>query len=626
MGIVAGTAGHIDHGKSSLVMALTGQDPDRLKEEKSRGITIELGYVFMPMPDGEVLAFIDVPGHERFVRQMVAGVATVDFFLMVVAADEGVMPQTREHLDVLDLLGVHRGLVALTKCDLVDSEMQDLAEADVMELLEGTPFDGTPVLRVSAMTGEGLDGLRDALAEMAAGTGQRDASGRFRLFVDRVFVLKGFGTIVAGTAVSGSVRPGDSLQVQPGGSVHRVRELSVNNRRGAEEGRAGDRVALNLVGLEAEQVERGSCLSDRGLLEPTLSLDTECRILPGAPPLRRNQRVRLHTGTAEVMARAVPVEEGPVPPGTSGFVHFQLESPVAALPGDDLVLRMYSPVVTIGGGTVLEVGTRKVRRKHADTRSRHLELLAEGDPADLLMERLRDAGRTGVVPASVLGEAGIDGADALEAAERLLEQGMAVRLGEGPEARMVDAEAFRQAQDLLLEALGTHHEASPLSPGLPSAAPGRILAGAPASFVKGVLAGLEAEGRMERRGAWLALAGHPEDIPEELAPDADRLVDAVEGAGPEGLPEDAAGDPVTAEALVERGLLHRLGSGSLVTDRDLRATAASATAELGEDGFTLARLRDLMGVSRKVALLWAELMDELGLTVRRGDRRYPTRR
>ena len=322
MGVIVGTAGHIDHGKSQLVKYLTGSDPDRLKEEKERGITIELGYVFMPAPDGSVISFIDVPGHERFIRQMVAGTATVDCFLLVVAADEGIMPQTKEHLDILKLLGVEKGIVALTKCDLVDDEMQKLVESEIEEYFEDSVFSGTPVYRVSSMTGSGMEELRKVLVKLTEDAGQRYSEGKFRLDIDRVFVLEGFGTIVGGTAASGSVSVGDELELQPGGGKYRVREMRVNANKDVKTGVAGDRIALNLVGLRKDDVLRGSCVAEPGYLQVQNSLDTSLILLETAKPLKKYQRVRLHTGTAEVMARAIPVDTAVISPGTSGYVHF----------------------------------------------------------------------------------------------------------------------------------------------------------------------------------------------------------------------------------------------------------------------------------------------------------------
>ena len=622
MGVIVGTAGHIDHGKSTLVKYLTGVDPDRLKEEKERGITIELGYVFMPLPDGGILSFIDVPGHERFVRQMVAGVATVDCFLLVVSADEGVMPQTREHLDVLDLLDVTNGIVVLTKCDLVDEEMQQLAEADVREYLSGTRFAESPIFRVSAGTGQGMEELRSQLVRLAGETMQKNAAGRFRLDVDRVFVLRGFGTIVAGTAISGTVKVGDRLELQPEGGTYRVREMSVNHQRKCESGSAGDRIALNMVGLETEDVVRGSCLAEPGYLIPRLSLDTECTMLPSSRTLLRNQRVRFHTGTAEVMARAVPVGSDAVRAGCSGYVHFQLENPVVALPGDRFVIRMYSPIVTIGGGTILETGTRKVRKKFAEERFNHLELLAEGDLVSLAGEMLMDSGRDGFALSELLARSGAPREEVLDAIENLRENGVAEMMKDGSVTRVVSGAEVDSARAKLLGAVAAHHESRPVSPGVLTSLPGRILSGYGPWFVRSVLAGLESEGGLIRRGDRLMLPGHSEDIPEELLGSVETIVRAVEDAGIEGGPITGLSDPGLAESLLERGLLMELAPGTLVTPRRFDEIHLKAAETFGEDGFGLADLRDLLGVSRKIALLWAEILDSTGKTVRRGDRRY----
>jgi selenocysteine-specific elongation factor len=620
MGVIIGTAGHIDHGKSSLVRYLTGTDPDRLKEEKERGITIELGYVFMPLPDGETLAFIDVPGHERFVRTMVAGVATVDRFLLVVAADEGVMPQTREHLDILRLLGVTRGIVALTKCDLVGEDMLELAESDVRGYLSDTPFHDAPIHRVSAQTGAGMETLRAALVRLAAETVPRSAKGSFRLDVDRVFVLKGFGTIVAGTAMSGTVSVGDRLELQPGGQVFRVREMSVNTHRNSPSGSAGDRIALNMVGLEAGDVERGDCFAEPGYLKPRTSLDTECSLLPSAGALKRHQRVRFHTGTAEVMARAVPVDSATLPPGSSGFVHFQLESPVVALHGDRFVIRRYSPVVTIGGGVVLETDTRKVRSRDTAERAAHLELLAAGDLSSLIRELLEKAGPAGITIAEAASRAGTAPEEMEKEAVALREAGLIDLMRDGSVTRIVDMAVVDEARGTLLDAVRRHHESRPASPGIALSTPGRMLSGSPAWFVRSVVAELEAEGSIRKRGEWLALPGHPEELPVDLAARVRELLNRMDAAGTDGF-GTASSDPGMMESLRERGLVLDLAPGVSVSAGCLHGVCVRVEEEFGQEGFGLAELRDVMGVSRKVALQWAELMDRTGRTLRKGDRR-----
>jgi len=620
--LIIGTAGHIDHGKSQLVKYLTGTDPDRLKEEKERGITIELGYVFMSLPDGGLLSFIDVPGHENFIRQMVAGTATVDCFLLVVAADEGIMPQTREHLDILRLLGVQRGVVALTKCDLADPEMQDLVEIEIVELLKGSEFPETPVYRVSSLTGQGMDHLRDGLVEMALSTGRRYSGGRFRLDVDRVFILEGFGTIVAGTAVSGSVRPGQEVEIQPGGGRYRVREFRVNTKKDVPVGCAGDRISLNLAGLRKEDVSRGSCVAEPGYVQVRNSLDTSLTMLAAAEPIKRYQRVRFHTGTAEVMARAIPVEGDMIAPGTTGFAHFQLESPVAALPDDRFVIRSYSPVITIGGGRILETGTRKVRRKYSEERVTHLEVLETGDPESILGEVLSDAGREGITVSGAAAVMSRSSEEVLEILEGMVLTGSAAMAGSGSSARVVDGGIFREACRVLEEGISDYHRRNPVSPGVMLSEPTRILGRYPQWIVRTVIDHLTESGRLQKRGDRLSVPEHPEGIPQEHRREVESLLERIAAAGPRGMEVDSRTDPSLVRALLEREMLLELSEGLLVTSGTARELMERVRDGLGGEGFSLAELRDFMGVSRKDALRWAELFDGRGWTTRRKDRRY----
>ena len=617
MGVVAGTAGHVDHGKSSLVRWLTGVDPDRLEEEKVRGITIELGYVFMPLPDGGVLAFIDVPGHERFVRQMVAGVATVDFFLLVVAADEGVMPQTREHLDILRLLGVRRGLVALTKCDAVDSDIQELAEAETEELLLSGPYAGSRIIRVSSLTGMGMEDLRTALCEMAEGSRREVPDQRFRLSIDRVFTLQGHGTVVAGTVLSGSVSTGDGLELLPGGKTFRVREMRVNEGRTKGAGSAGDRVALNLVGLEREEARRGSSLATPGWLSAPDTLDTELSLLPGFP-LRMRQRVRFHCGTAEVMARAVPMEGADLPPGSSGFVHFQLEEPVVSLPGDRFVIRRFSPVTTIGGGVILESGTAKVRHRNRDDRIRRVEMLADGDIGGFLMERLRAARAQGISLSETAREVGRTPLEARAEADELVADGSAVFMKDGSSERLVLRESCDEAAGTILGALGLYHADRPASRGMPTSNITRVFPGLPQWFVKGIVAGLLEKGSMRREGDRIALAGHPREMSAEVRARVVKTVVEIESAGLEGF-DTSRTDAGMLDSLFELGLVIELDKG-IVTTPSVAATAFGAVARgFGGVEFRLGEMRELLGVSRKLAVQWAGIFDGLGYTVRNGD-------
>jgi selenocysteine-specific elongation factor len=351
--LVVGTAGHIDHGKSSLVRALTGIDPDRLKEEKERGITIELGFAHCTIGETRV-AFVDVPGHERFVRTMLAGVGGIDCVLLIVASDESVMPQTREHFDICRLLGIPRGIIVLTKSDLTDAATRELVRQDVAELVRGSFLEAAPVIEVSSTSGDGLDRLRDAIDAEAAHAMHRPVDGAARLPIDRAFSMKGFGTVVTGTLVSGSIAVDDELAIEPGGLAVKVRGVQVHGRA-TTRAIAGQRTAINLGGVDLSQVSRGETLLAPATLSVTRRVDAEIDLLPGAKPLKHGGRVRVHHGTAEVLGRVSIAGDGAeVAAGKSALVRLRLEQPAILTRGDRFILRAYSPAITIGGGTVID--------------------------------------------------------------------------------------------------------------------------------------------------------------------------------------------------------------------------------------------------------------------------------
>src|SRR5919107_1800653 len=382
--VIVGTAGHIDHGKTTLVRALTGVDADRLPEEKRRGITIDLGFAELDLGDVRV-GFVDVPGHERFVKNMLAGAHGLDLVALVIAADEGVMPQTREHFDICRLLGVSAGLVVLTKADTVDEELLTLVRAEAEELTAGSFLEGAPVLDVSARTGRGIEELKAALREAALRVPERSAETVTRLPVDRAFTMRGFGAVVTGTLISGEVAEGQELELLPGALRARVRGVQVHGSS-VRAALPGQRTAVNLGGVEVSSVERRMVLAPAGRLRPTQILDARVRLLADAPrPLRTRQRVRVHHGTAEVLARVAVLEEsGEIAPGSEGFAQLRLESPVVALPGDRFILRTYSPQRTVAGGEVLDAHAQKHKgRERASARSRLAALEGAGRAARL---------------------------------------------------------------------------------------------------------------------------------------------------------------------------------------------------------------------------------------------------
>jgi selenocysteine-specific elongation factor len=462
--IILGTAGHIDHGKSALIKALTGVDPDRLKEEKLRGITIELGFADLTLPSGQRLGIVDVPGHERFVRHMVAGATGMDLVALVIAADEGVMPQTREHLEICQLLRVKQGLVVLTKVDLVEADWLELVEEEVREALKGTFLEGAPIVRFSAVTGFGQEQLLATLADLAASVPPKPATGIFRLPIDRVFTIKGFGTVVTGTAISGRLKVGEAVTVYPPEFKARVRGLQVHGQAVAE-ALAGNRTAVNLQGLEKEEVQRGMVVAPPGALVKSRRLDAYLEILPSAPrPLKHRQAVRLHTGTSERVAMPLILDADEMPPGASGYVQFFLREPLALKPGDRLVIRSFSPAFTWGGGLVLHVNPARHKRRQPEVLA-HLTTLEQGAPEDVLRLYLAEAGAAGRSRAELTALLPWDPGDLANRLNALTRQGQVLHYD--PENQRYLLAASAQALERRIqEVLSDYHRKFPLKPGL----------------------------------------------------------------------------------------------------------------------------------------------------------------
>ena len=462
--VILGTAGHIDHGKSSLIKALTGIDPDRLKEEKLRGITIELGFAYLNLPSGRRLGIVDVPGHERFVRHMVAGASGMDLVALVIAADEGVMPQTREHLEICELLHVKKGLVVLTKTDMVEEDWLDLVAEETREALKGTFLEGATILRFSAVTQAGKEELLAALSDLAAEVAPKPGRGIFRLPIDRVFTIKGFGTVVTGTAGSGSIKVGDAVMVYPPGYKARVRGLQVHGQS-VEEALAGNRAAVNLQGLEREEVARGMVVAPPGALIPSRRLDAFLEILASAPrALKHRQAVRLHAGTSESVAMPLLLDADELAPGGGGYVQFFLREPLALKPGDRFVIRSFSPAFTWGGGQFLHVQPPRHKRNQAAVLD-GLKILQQGSPEDTLRFHLREAGAAGRSRAELLALLPWDGQELDGLINGL--KNKAECLPYDPEnQRFLLAATARELEEEICRQLSDYHKQNPLKTGL----------------------------------------------------------------------------------------------------------------------------------------------------------------
>ncbi len=461
--VVLGTAGHIDHGKTSLIKALTGVDTDRLKEEKERGITIELGFTFLTLPSGLKISIVDVPGHEKFVRHMVAGATGIDLVALIIAADEGVMPQTREHLDICKLLRVKKGLIALTKTDLVEKDWLDLVKEEIGDFVKGTFLEGAAIVPVSSVTGEGVPALVAEIDRLAEEVEERPPEGLFRLPIDRVFTMKGFGTVITGTIIAGKVSVGDALEVLPRGFEAKVRGIQAHGEP-VDSATAGLRVGVNLQGLEKAVIDRGNVLASAQALKPTAAVDTVFQLLPGAPkPLKNRTRVRFHVATAEALGRVVLLDREEIKPGEEAFLQVRLEEPVVALPGDRFVIRSYSPVLTIGGGEVLDAFTRRHKRLSEQVKE-EMSILENGSDGEKIQLRLLKAGHAGLSWQELVMRANVLPSKLKPLAEELVKKGEILRFN-GDRVRYLHPRIMADLKRFSLEYLEDFHRENPLQTG-----------------------------------------------------------------------------------------------------------------------------------------------------------------
>ena len=459
---VIGTAGHIDHGKTALVKALTGVDTDRLPEEKKRGITIDIGFAHLD----EQVTFIDVPGHERFVKNMVAGVSNIDMVLLVVAADDGVMPQTKEHFDIIRLLDIRHGVIAITKCDLAEADWLALVEADIRELVAKTPFADAPVVRTSAQTGEGIAQLRNTLQQVLQKIPPRQSMPFFRMPIDRVFSVKGFGTVVTGTVIDGQISAGDEVELLPLQKIVRIRGLQSHERE-TPAVQAGQRAAVNLAAVQVSEIERGMLLAQPGLFEPATLLNAYLQVLGSAPqPLKNNQRIRLHVHTSEVMARVLLPEQPRLNPGEAAFVQLRLEAPVAAVYRDRFIIRQYSPQHTIGGGVILQVNPPKFRKKHLAIFRESTEKLYAGDDVSRVLATFDPITAAPLELAQVQLKSGVFGKTAASLVQRLQAEKRLFSAKIGGKTQYFSEVQLRQIAERIAGMLANYHRENPGRVGL----------------------------------------------------------------------------------------------------------------------------------------------------------------
>jgi selenocysteine-specific elongation factor len=610
--IIVGTAGHIDHGKTALVKALTGIDADRLEEEKRRGITVDLGFAHLQLTPGVRLGFVDVPGHERFVKNMLAGVGGIDLVLFVVAADESIKPQTREHFDICRLLGIPRGVIALTKSDLVDSDILGLVRLELEELVAGSFLEGAPMVPVSAVTGAGLDELRAELARVAALAREKNAGGHFRLPVDRVFSVKGFGTVATGTLISGSMTSGQEVELYPAGRRLRVRGVQVHGTA-AERAFAGQRTAANLADIEPADLARGDVLSEPGRFRAVKQIDVRLDLLASAKPLKHRAPVHFHAGTAEIEAEVRLLESrAAMKPGTTAWARIVLRDAALLLPGDRFIIRMFSPVITIGGGVVADISERRYRR--TDDIAARLETLMSPDTAARVAWLVREQ-PFGMSLSDVVAHTGLTARDAVAAAAKA----QVTAISEW----YVDRAWMQSARDRLVKTVREFHRKNPLLPGIPRQ---DLRQGAPQFVLDALLADAK---EIVSEGEIVRARSHRVVLKEDEEQARMKIEAAFEQAG--------LAVPALAEVLANSGVepsrarsilqillrekkLVRAGD-DLVFHQSAIARLRGLLAEHKGQRFAVPEFKEWTGVSRKYAIPLLEFLDREKVTRREGDQR-----
>ncbi|MBA4423749.1 MAG: selenocysteine-specific translation elongation factor [Syntrophus sp. (in: bacteria)] len=630
--IVMGTAGHVDHGKTALIKRLTGVDTDRLKEEKERGITIELGFASLSLPDGRVLGVVDVPGHERFVRNMVAGAAGIDLVVMVIAADEGVMPQTREHLQICTLLGIRKGFVALTKIDTVDEEWSKLVREDVREYLQGTFLEDAPVVPVSSLTGAGFPDLIETIGRMADEVEEASDVGLFRLPVDRVFTMKGFGTVVTGTLMSGCVTIGEEVEIFPAGLRARVRGIQVHNRP-VDSAEAGQRTAVNLQGVDRAVIERGYLLAGKGALAVSQRLDCVYRHLGGAArKLKHRTLVRLHTGTSEVMARMILLDRDELEPGEEANAQLVLDTPLAVVAGDRFVVRSCSPVTTVGGGVILDPLSAKQKR-FAQEVLEEFRLLSDGGEIEKLTVVMARAGIGGITEPRLVVRTGIRRAELRRRLEGMFSARSAI-LVDREETRVLSGPVYTRLQTGIIGELKGYHERFPLKEGISREELRTTLGlddGAAQKIFNMALRELEKREELIAEKEHVRLKGHHVQLKGEMG----NLRETIAGVYRQG-----GLSPPTVKEILERFPDRKKEIASLIQVMTREGELVRISEDLNFHQDALARLREeyrkfldregkatpasfreLTGLTRKFIIPLMEYFDMSKLTMRAGEHR-----
>ena len=632
--VIIGTAGHVDHGKTTLIRALTHIETDRLKEEQQRGISIEIGFAYFDLPSGRRAGLIDVPGHERFIKNMLAGVGGLDVVILVIAADEGIMPQTREHLNIVSLLHVKKGIVALTKADMVDPEWLDFMQEEIREQLSQTFLAEAVIIPVSGVTGFGLDALTQEIDRLTEEVAAKDSFGPARLPIDRVFTISGFGTVVTGTLVSGTLTTGDKMEIMPNNQETRIRSIQVHGQK-LEKAYAGQRVAVNLSGVDVSEVHRGQVLCKPGSLQTTLMLDARLQVLSDAVrPVEHRTRVRLYIGTSEVMGRVVPLEHDNILPGDTGLVQLRLEEPIAAAEGDLFILRYYSPMTTLGGGSVIQTNPKKITR-HKIQQVEALRIMEKGSPEHRLLQLLHETSATFPIRQEFLNaHPEITDADAI--VEELLQNEQAVSWTVDKKEMILSAAYLQELYNKIEETLDRFHKKNPLRLGMAKEElRSRILNQVSSRVFVSLLLLLESEEKLRNVGTLVALPSFAVKLNREQ----EQLYKAVkERYSKSGYEPPSKTELQTEfsknkdflpvlELLLEELFLVRL-TEEMYFSKDALDKAEQIIFQWFEQNaeISLAEFRDLLQSSRKYALVLMEYFDSQKLTQRQGEIRVLRRK
>src|SRR5579859_180148 len=627
--IIIGTAGHIDHGKTALVKALTGIDADRLEEEKRRGITIDLGFAHLDLasPSGEKirLGFIDVPGHERFVRNMLAGVGGIDLVLLVIAADESIKPQTREHFEICRLLSIPRGITVITKSDLVDEDTLSVVRMEIEDFVRGSFLDvsRSPVDAVSALKGTGLDELKREIVRLSAEVPARDTEALFRLPIDRVFTMKGFGAVVTGTLIAGKIKKEEEVEIFPSRKHARVRGVQVHGSA-ADQAIAGQRTALNLAGVQLEELARGTTLASPGALEPTQRIEVQISLLKDAKPLKNRARVHLHAFSSETIAEVALHGANEIKPGATGFAQLRTADPLLLLPGDRAILRQFSPVVTIGGAVVLD--TFPLARQKPEALHAFLNTLSSGTREQALLARIARRGHEGLSLAAAVREIGLKPSVLQPMVAALVQQKQIIQAGDF----LLATDAAQKTREKLIATLDSFHKANPLVAGI-SKEELREKLDLHQTVLEALLVQLTRNKKLEVAGEQVRLAGRGVELKDEEAKAKAQIERAFAQAGLkvplmkevlEKLPVDKARAQKLVTLLLRDRVLIKLADDlvfhhtALEGLRQLMAAQKSKTPKIDVPTF-----KDLLGVTRKYAIPLLEYLDQQRITRRVGDER-----